>query len=631
MRGKGMMRGLSQPSSSFRKKTLRSCSTKGKYQDVVFIDVDGDPCENVIIIDAPESVENDLQGSSGSKGGQSFPSPGVISIDDDETDDVDDPEICGKCGGDVDSDASSSKNFAAPDFVPKPANLDDDECQVIREKRPTFKLSKCKKTYSGKTSCGKRFGLSPESEDTSSESDCSDCELEGSFGKLREQWEKAFQKKNNARNGQSDLEDQTSASGSHGDTPPTVEENRTEQCVETPESCGLSDSNTQKQNSSAFKTSADKHSGGSHVNHEMRSPFVASDEKINHENFSQSKYGPTVEAQYSHVQTDDMMKDPPPSVDGGQEFHWAPLNSDPYTSDLHHGKTGSNGKEKLQSEEPSMPIPKFSEERQVEDHMTPSNIRVGTSFHKFAYDKAPLGNVPLVSNNSNFDRENVVSGSGDGSQYAETQIKHSCSKVRQSCTAPVTASKEGDERDTLHAQGFDATAPGEKEVIVDREKLKETDEYKRAAQEEEASRQHVLQLQAEEAQRLRKRRKAERMRLLDMERRQKQRLEEIRETQKKDEENMNLKERLRMEVRKELSKLELSCIDMASLLRSLGILVGGGLCPQEVHAAYKRALLRFHPDRASKTDIRQQVEAEEKFKLIARMKDKFKFLATPCH
>ncbi|OMO72080.1 hypothetical protein COLO4_27836 [Corchorus olitorius] len=173
-------------------------------------------------------------------------------------------------------------------------------------------------------------------------------------------------------------------------------------------------------------------------------------------------------------------------------------------------------------------------------------------------------------------------------------------------------------------------------VMFDREKLKETDEYKRAAQEEEASRQHVLQIQSKEAQRLRKRIKAERVRVQDLERRKKQRLEEMRETQKKemfflfsswrDEENMNLKDRLRMEVRKELSKLEQSCIDMASLLRSLGILIGGSLCPKEVHAAYKRALLRFHPDRASKTDIRQQVEAEEKFKLISRMKEKF-----PCH
>jgi curved DNA-binding protein CbpA len=38
--------------------------------------------------------------------------------------------------------------------------------------------------------------------------------------------------------------------------------------------------------------------------------------------------------------------------------------------------------------------------------------------------------------------------------------------------------------------------------------------------------------------------------------------------------------------------------------------------------------LKFHPDRASRGgDIKQQVEAEEKFKLIARMKDKFKLIA----
>ena len=46
----------------------------------------------------------------------------------------------------------------------------------------------------------------------------------------------------------------------------------------------------------------------------------------------------------------------------------------------------------------------------------------------------------------------------------------------------------------------------------------------------------------------------------------------------------------------------------------------------QVHAAYKRALLKFHPDRASRTDIYHQVEAEEKFKLISRMKEKFMLL-----
>ncbi|GKE19479.1 DnaJ domain-containing protein [Tanacetum coccineum] len=79
----------------------------------------------------------------------------------------------------------------------------------------------------------------------------------------------------------------------------------------------------------------------------------------------------------------------------------------------------------------------------------------------------------------------------------------------------------------------------------------------------------------------------------------------------------------RIEVRRDLQKLERTCHDMASLLRGLGILVDNDCyaSSQEVQAAYKRALLSFHPDRASRSDMRQQVEAEEKFKLISRMKD----------
>ncbi|KAD7478749.1 hypothetical protein E3N88_01885 [Mikania micrantha] len=154
-------------------------------------------------------------------------------------------------------------------------------------------------------------------------------------------------------------------------------------------------------------------------------------------------------------------------------------------------------------------------------------------------------------------------------------------------------------------------------IIDQREKLKETNEYKRALEEELSARQKALQIQAEEAQQLRrlqKRKKAECLRLLDMERRQKQRVEEIRETQKKDEENMNLKEQYRTEVRETLKKLEITCLDMTSLLHGLGIQVGNGPFPlsHEVRAAYKRALLSFHPDRASGSDMRQQVEAEEK-------------------
>ncbi|WRX14259.1 hypothetical protein QQP08_006746 [Theobroma cacao] len=634
MRGKGVMRGLSQPKSFSRRKTLKSFNVKGKLENVVLIDVEGDICENVIIIDASESVE---EGSSGSGGGKRFPSPGVISIDDDETDNMDDPKICAECGGDLDSDASSSKSSPAPDFMHKSVGLDDDECQVIREKKSAFKLSKCKKTYTGKTPCGKRFGLSPESEDSSSGSDCSDCELmEGSVGKLREQWEKAFQRKKcNARNGRSGLEDQSSASGSHNNTPATVhEENRTEQCAETPVSSGSSYSNIQKQNTSAFETSSDKYTGGTSPHPGMGSPFVKFDKKVDHESFSWSKYGPTAEEWFSHVKDDVIfgretnMKDPP-LRDGDQDSCQVPLNSDPHSSNLHQRNRGSNGKEKLQSKEPSASIPKLSEEKQVDNGVTPSEIKVGTVFDEPSSVKTSFVKMPVVGSEIYSDREKVLSG--DSSQYDETQIKQSCSEAEESYVESPSGSKKCDERDTLHVQGVDATASGEKDIVIDREKLKETVEYKLAVEEEWASRQRELQIQAEEAQRLRKRRKAESMRLLDMERRQKQRLEEIRETQKKDEENMNLKEQLRIEVRKELSQLELSCINMASLLRSLGIPVGGGFCPlsHEVHAAYKRAVLRFHPDRASKTNIREQVEAEEKFKLISRMKEKF--LATSCH
>lgn len=131
--------------------------------------------------------------------------------------------------------------------------------------------------------------------------------------------------------------------------------------------------------------------------------------------------------------------------------------------------------------------------------------------------------------------------------------------------------------------------------------------------------------EAQQMQRLLKRKEAEKLRLLDMEKRQKQRIKEIRDTQQKEKENMNLKEIYRTKVQRDLKKLEMTCYDMASLLRALGILVDDGsyVSSNQIRAAYKRALLRFHPDRASGSDMHQQVEAEEKFKLISRMRDNF--------
>ncbi|KAH9329416.1 hypothetical protein KI387_001524, partial [Taxus chinensis] len=115
--------------------------------------------------------------------------------------------------------------------------------------------------------------------------------------------------------------------------------------------------------------------------------------------------------------------------------------------------------------------------------------------------------------------------------------------------------------------------------ICDREKLKETAEFRFANQEEWVHRKLELQRQAKEVQQLRKRRRAEAERMLEMERRQKRRLEEIRIIQKKEEQTMDLKEQLRDQVRARLEEVASRCKDMASLLRCLGVPVEGGSLP----------------------------------------------------
>jgi hypothetical protein len=56
---------------------------------------------------------------------------------------------------------------------------------------------------------------------------------------------------------------------------------------------------------------------------------------------------------------------------------------------------------------------------------------------------------------------------------------------------------------------------------------------------------------------------------------------------------MNLKEQLRVEIRKELNKLEMTCISMASLLRGLGIQVGGGSYPLSHEVSYIHHIPRY--------------------------------------
>ncbi|KAF0915071.1 hypothetical protein E2562_033190 [Oryza meyeriana var. granulata] len=208
-------------------------------------------------------------------------------------------------------------------------------------------------------------------------------------------------------------------------------------------------------------------------------------------------------------------------------------------------------------------------------------------------------------------KEGVPISTSGANAKASVPDAHECSKDN--------ASNANEAEDCNATSRIDPGPPCLQDGIIgEREKHKESDEYKRAEEEEWASRQRQLRIQAEEAQRLRKRKKAEAMRLLDMEKRQKQRLEEVRESQRKNEEDIQLKEKYRGVVRLELENMERRYIDMASILRALGITVESG----EVKAAYKQALLKFHPDRVSRSDMYQQVKAEETFKFISRLKEK---------
>lgn len=261
-------------------------------------------------------------------------------------------------------------------------------------------------------------------------------------------------------------------------------------------------------------------------------------------------------------------------------------------------------------------------------------------------------NVTIHSISKNLDKENPSTSGASTSvgaipHHEDTVEKDHCRDANKldGCSKrdrprealPEIACRQSPEEENLHFVGTCKRANSEsgvtenlREVIGDREKLKETSEFRRA-NEEEWSRRHLeLLQQAKEVQQLRMRKRAEAQRMLETERRQKQRLEEIRETQKKEEQTMDLKEQFRGQINSKLEEIASSCKDMASLLRCLGIPVGGGYfpSPQQVNAAYKQALLRFHPDRASKAGLQHQVEAEETFKLISRLKDKLPLCTT---
>lgn len=213
-----MSRGQSQPRTQSGR-TLQKHKDKLKIDNVVVIDVDRGKSSNVVIIDPPECSQRGQMGFGASKENTGRPPRVIISIDDGDGDGNDDHGN-GDEGGDLDSDATSSKKLHPTSIQShlSPGESDGDDCEIFEETNFPFKLSKCMRMCSGNRRPSlNHFGLYSETESSSSESDSSDCEImEDSSGKIREQWEKAAFKKN-VRNHRFGFDDQVSASGSTSD------------------------------------------------------------------------------------------------------------------------------------------------------------------------------------------------------------------------------------------------------------------------------------------------------------------------------------------------------------------------------------------------------------------------------
>ncbi|CAL0318176.1 unnamed protein product [Lupinus luteus] len=599
MIGKGAVRENFQPQSCSRKKSPRTNQVKGKLGNVSTINLDNDDDDDVVILEFSDFLQQSVHGSGEPSKERVCTPQSVISIDDDddESDDAINPGNIAEGVGESDSDASSSKRFYPdPSRKQKFVHVDVDGSHVNEKES---KKQKNRQTCSAKAATRNRYGLDG-SESESSQSDCSDCEVM----EVRELWEMASVKRKwRSFNDQFGQDQHASSSGFPSNTnTDSGAEPTTKQHAGIPVYSGPSNGKYMKESQSSFSTKGDSQVNGINSNLGTGNPIKDSAKNVDQESSKTCRSECMKEMNSLHRSTDT----------GVEYFDFCKVVTGGSMSEKELGckesKTTSLGQEAY--------------EGQVDNCGSGLKDKDGgasVSKRELGGEKSKATSLGLES----YERqvENNTSGlSKDGNLFEVNAV--------YSNRASFDDRHVNSDGLVIHDENVGFNASNQTDIINEREKLKETDEYKRLIEEEWAARQQQLKIQAKEAQRLRKRKKAEAQRLLEMERRQKERIEEVRETQKKDEEFMNLKEQVRVEIQKGLSKLENKCMDMASLLRGLGIHVGGGIpLADEVRAAYKRALLKFHPDRSSKADIRGQVEAEEKFKLICRMKDKLSLIS----
>ncbi|KAF6140053.1 hypothetical protein GIB67_001794 [Kingdonia uniflora] len=660
-----MFRGRFQ-SRAHSGRTLRKCKGKINSEPKVLIDVDSAD-------EVPESSQQGTLGPDQMSKIKTSPIKSFITIHDDDSDDAGGHDV-DRC---VDS-RKKSRPFSSQSCSFK--KRDSAANQFIKQGLP-FRLSKCKRTYSQKTPPRNYFRSHPLSESSSSESDNSDCELmDDSSGKIREEWEKAASKKKVFVDvTSSGLNNQVSSSGSNGVTEKIIEQDDTTKFQEEASVC-----------SSSFKSNDDFIKSPAFIppsTEFMEDTFFANNPVPEMDTTFEWGIPPHSETQSKDIhnsccnaglqESRNILPGEPSSLhaeldgdlgvahaDGGTREKEEQVCGNPYWRTRKSGEGLSanvNDCADLNKEINQEHFNQNAESPKVReyDSVNFEKSRKSCSGEPCLFSRQPCVETKISEDNNEtvFNRVSFQTTQlGEETEVDQSACLHQNQKSHSqelSCNSQLDKSELSrrracfrDEEDPILNLACQTLSEGEgsgfiprrddcaedmpelqSTIIGEREKLKETDEYKRAAEEEWASRQQQLLVQAEEAQeakRLRKRKRVETLRIQDMERRQKQRVEEMRETRRKDEETINMKEQLRVDIRKELARLEIKVSDMTSLLRSLGVNVAGGHFPalRQVHTAYKQALLKFHPDRASRSTIREQVEAEEKFKLISRLKEK---------
>lgn len=557
--------GCSQPCPG--RAPLRRCKNRGEKKNVIFIDADIDSFDNVIIIDVPESSKRTHQPSNvlrkDRKHQSTRPRAGVIFLDDDDNTDhhFGNGGVNNNVQNDVNLDTGTSSSMQSRRKSGGLGNSSEtvgDECQFIRENAPPVKLSKCKRTYSGKSSARNRYGLGTDSDSCPSESDFPDCELmEDSFGRVREQWEKASsRRKTDTRNGRSGIGDadvifknsprnvdavndcgqheETSFNGKNGEEkepPPhsVPRENVNSSCdhhygkqtCKEDDGCGLE---------SILKTPLprdedDPHSGNA----------FAEGPSCNAKFFNSSHFGGVSSSfreeqcpkepssftcqektgQVNHVEKD--FQDRPRTVPGEpclskEDSYAAKANlSEPFISHLkdfvrsQRGRTGSSSEDTEKIHQKTSSI--FSAEKEIASERT-STFESGLSAKNVSHTSSPnIVEDGLVHGRTSL-QKNSSRGmeSGDGNVCFLDNFQHSHKnpfvfsnmdglQTGETVKSTDNSQQKNEKHDLLEGKVGEAGANVEDCMISEREKLKETDEYKRAIEEEWASRQRALQIQ----------------------------------------------------------------------------------------------------------------------------------------